>query len=364
MHHGDNRYMTHRKLTIWFVCVLAGFVLLHFAVWKLFTEDILSNRYEGGDLVRVGYISGSKIMEKTHVDLPKKHIEMSDYRGQKIDVLTIGDSFSAGGGFRRNSYYQDYIATRNNFTVLNAGPYPTDDLFAFFQPLSTLSVLYNSGYLDVIKPRYILIESVARYSVHRFAKPLNFSRQDSLEKVMSFYNKKYDSHKAPDVFFFNNGNLKFVLNRILYRFSDSAFSNMIHVKKLNQPLFSVENSDSILFLHEDIKYIKEVNLQSVAQLNDNFNRIAELLERKGIKLIFMPIVDKYDLYSNYMVDNSYPSNTFFETLRKLPRNYTLIDTKEILSNCLKRGEKDLYYPDDSHWNWKASKSIFETVEFD
>ena len=357
------KYMTYKKHTRWFVCLLAGFVLLHLAIWKIFTENILSNRHEGGDLVRVGYISGSKVMEKTRVDLPKKHMVMSDYRGQKIDVLTIGDSFSGGGGFRRNPYYQDYMATKNNFTVLNAGPYPTNDFVAFFQPLSTLSILYNSGYLDIIKPRYVLIESVARYSICRFAKPFNFSKGDSLENVVTFYAKKNSPHKAPDVCFFNNGNLKFLLNKILYRFSDSAFSKIIHVKKLRLPLFSVDNSDSLLFLQEDIKYLKEVNPQSVARLNENFNRIAELLERKGIKLLFMPIVDKYDLYSDYMVNNPYPQNMFFDILRELPRKYTLIDTKEILSSCLKKGEKDIYFSDDSHWNWKASEHIFEVVKF-
>jgi len=356
--------MTHRKLTIWLIAVLTGFVLMHYAIWILFTEDILSNRHEGGDLARVGYITGSKKFENTFVDLPKRHIDMSQYRGQKIDVMTIGDSFSAGGGFRRNSFYQDYIATINNFTVLNVGPYPTDDKFAFFQPLSTLAILCNSGYLDVIKPRYILVESVARYSIRRFAKTFDFARRDSLENVIAFYNGYHLPHyKAPDVFFFNNGNHKFVLNNILYRFSDHAFSNVIHIKKLNQPLFSVENSDSLIFLHEDLKYMKEVNRQSIMQLNDNLNTMAAILEKKGIKLLFMPIVDKYDLYSDFIVDNPYPKNSYFDELRKLPRKYTLIDTKKILSGRLKQGEKDIFFPDDSHWSWKASKYIFETVTF-
>lgn len=356
--------MTHRKYTMLFIALWTSLLLTNFIIWKTCTERLLSNRYEGGDMTRVGYIIGSKLIRKTFIDLPKRHIEITNFRGQKIDVLTIGDSFSAGGGFGRNSYYQDYIASKNGLTVLNAGPYPTDDLFGYFQPLSTLSVLYNSGYLDIIKPRYVLIESISRYAIKRFAKPFDFSRTDSLENVRAHYGKTSESKKAPSVFFFNNGNFKFIKNSILYRFSDTAFTNIVHVKELKAPLFSVNNSTSLLFFHEDLMYMQEVNKESIKLLNDNFNRAADLLEKKGIRLIFMPIVDKYDLYSDYIINNPYPKNIFFEELRKLPKKYKFIDTKELLSESLKNGEKDVYFPDDSHWNWKASKLIFESVEFD
>ncbi|NVN89343.1 MAG: hypothetical protein HXX11_01955 [Desulfuromonadales bacterium] len=356
--------MTYRKQTICFAAILAGFLLANFVIWKIYTEELLSNRHDGGDMTRLGYVTGSKVLRNTYVDLPKQHIEMSDFHGQKIDVLTIGDSFSAGQGFGKNPYYQDFIASSNNFTVLNADPYLTDDLYMCFQPLSTLAVLYNSGFLDIIKPRYVLIESVARYSVQRFAQAFNFSRTEPLEKVKEYYRHKKKLNEAPSVFFVNNGNFKFILNRLLYRYSDSAFADTIHVRKLRQPFFSVKNADSLLFLHEDLKYMREVTPQSIELLNDNFNRIADLLKKKGIQLLYMPIVDKYDLYSDYIVNNPYPKSFFFEELRKQHRRYILIDTKDILSNYLKKKEKDLYFPDDSHWSWKASKYIFETVKFD
>lgn len=360
---GQRICMSHRKYTHRFIAIWVGIILINLAIWKIYTEKLLSSRYEGGDMTRVGYIQGSKIIRNTVVDLPHRHLEMSDYQGQKIDVLTIGDSFSAGGGFGRNSFYQDYLATSKNFTVLNAAPYPTDDLYMFFQPLSTLAILYNSGYLDIIRPRYVLIESITRYAMQRFAKPFDFSRTEPLDKVKAYYRQVQKPNDAPSIFFFNNGNFKFLLYKILYRFSDSAFVNTIHIRKLTQPFFSVDNSDSLLFLHEDIRYMKEMTPQSIELLNENFNRVADLLDKKGIKLVYMPIVDKYDLYSDYIINNPYPKNIFFESLRKLPRRYSLIDTKDILSNSLKKGEKDIFYPDDSHWNWKAAEIIFNTVEF-
>jgi hypothetical protein len=77
----------------------------------------------------------------------------------------------------------------------------------------------------------------------------------------------------------------------------------------------------------------------------------------------MPIVDKYNLYSDYIVGNSYPRSVFFEKLRKQSRRYELIDTKAILEPDVRAGERDIYYSDDTHWGWKASDSIFRTVRF-
>jgi hypothetical protein len=51
-------------------------------------------------------------------------------------------------------------------------------------------------------------------------------------------------------------------------------------------------------------------------------------------------------------------------MRKLPKRYRYIDTKAILLPELERGEKDIYFMDDSHWSPKAAKKIFETERFD
>ena len=63
----------------------------------------------------------------------------------------------------------------------------------------------------------------------------------------------------------------------------------------------------------------------------------------------MPCVDKYNLYSDYVVNNPYPRSIFFEKLRMLPKKYFFIDTKAILAAKLCKGEKDVFYADETHW---------------
>jgi hypothetical protein len=132
---------------------------------------------------------------------------------------------------------------------------------------------------------------------------------------------------------------------------------------LRESLFSVKNDRKLLFYDHDIAKIANSNDRTISSLNGNLNTLAEILKSKNMQLYFMPVVDKYDLYADYIVDNRYPKSIFFEKLRTLPKKYTLIDTKKILAQEVSKGEKDIFYADDTHWSWKASKKIFEEVRF-
>ncbi|HLO24485.1 MAG TPA: hypothetical protein VK187_00105 [Geobacteraceae bacterium] len=80
-------------------------------------------------------------------------MEQEDYKGERIDLITIGDSFTNGGGGGKNRYYQDYIASINGIGVMNIEPFQDMDL------IMLTSVYVNNGYLDTIRPRYLLLSS-------------------------------------------------------------------------------------------------------------------------------------------------------------------------------------------------------------
>ncbi len=135
------------------------------------------------------------------------------------------------------------------------------------------------------------------------------------------------------------------------------------MRELTREMFTVSNGTRLLFLRDDVKRGTHTNIETIMLMNRNLNTLAEKLATRGIKLFFMPCVDKYTLYSGYLKDNPYPKSIFFEELRKLPKCYRLIDTKAILAEELEKGEKDIYYADDTHWSWKASEKIFSGVRF-
>jgi len=349
--------MRYKRFVSLFVGIMVFFVALNYVVWKVWTEDLLTDKnYIAGDLTRMGYIFGYKMYRKNYCDLPFRHIEADNYAGQKIDVLTIGDSFSNGGGGGRNRFYQDYIASINRFTVLNIHPYKNID------SLTTVSALCNNGIIDRLKPRFILIESSQKFCIDDFAKPIDFELTIPSENREPF-SRTTDVSALPSLAFINNGNFKFLLYNLLYPISDHAFFGKVCIRELTTNMFSVKNGTRLLFLRNEVKRATRATPELVFLLNRNLNILADKLSDKGINLYFMPCVDKYTLYSDYLSQNTYPKSTFFEELRKLPKKYNLIDTKEILSEELKKGAQDIFYADDTHWSWKASAAIFRKQLF-
>lgn len=350
--------MRYQQQVRYFLIALAAFVALNVLIWKLCTERLLTDHWgAGGDLARTGYLTGAKYPRQVTTDLPEHHLEFSDYNGQPIDVLTVGDSFSNGQGGGKNRYYQDYIASLQHLSVLNLGMFSQND-----GPVTTLIALLNSSYLDRIKPRIVLLQSVERFAMERLGHELRFDGSWTARDITRFYaTHRESSDYLPPVSFINTANMKYLYYNLLYRFTDSPTRKVI-ARKLAKPFFSVPLASTLLFWHDDVRNIPRQTPDALARTNANLNRLADLLAQRGITLYFMPVVDKYDLYCDYIIDNPYPRSHFFEELRRFPKRYVLIDTKAILGEAVQRGEKDIYYADDTHWSWKASEMIFTRVQ--
>lgn len=350
--------ITARRWTLVFTTLLVLFVAVNGLVWTLYTADILGfGEYWSGGIDRLGYVAGSKHYRKREFTLPIRVIENADYRGQPVDLITIGDSFSnlAGGG--RDPLYQDWIASVHGITVLNVQPLDRKSSF------ETLILLYNSGYIEKIRPSAILLETVERSAVRDHAREFDFTASMPSQAIEDIYRTKRHTFKLPDMGFVTMGNFKFLLYTYLRRYSDNAFFTNVYTRKLDAPFFSVKNERLLLFWGDDVDFMGAATDANIRRANDNMNRLADLVAGKGIRFYFMPAADKYNIYRAHIVDNPYPKSAFFETMRKLPKRYTFIDTEAILSAEVARGEKDVYYADDSHWSWKGARKIAESVSF-
>jgi hypothetical protein len=354
----------NRRFFITLATCGAVFVLVNLLIWKQWTEVLLSPRYEGGDLSRLGLISGVKKIRKTYDDLPVRHVEMKAYRGEKVDMITIGDSFSVGGGEGRNKYYQDYIATNNDMSVLNIPTYKFKFMVFNAMPVSTLAALFNAGWLDRIRPRYVLIETAERYAIPRLVTHFDLNVQVKQEELERYFSSvSLGGSLNQDISFINEGNFKFLYYSLMYKFSEHAFRRLVVKTQLKKPMFSGKQGDLLLFHGDDIQQSSLATRQNIQIANDNLNALARLLRTKGITLVFMPVVDKLNLYRSFVKNDAYPRSIFFEELRKLPKEYLFIDTKAILTTAIEEGELDLFHQDDTHWTWKASQRIFSSVRF-
>ncbi len=356
-------------------------IMYYFYVSKVFPKD----NSVVGDLARMTYSVDLIDKRSTDIDLQKKHIKYNEYLGNNVDFITIGDSFSEGASSGKNPYYQDYIASIYNVSVLNIKLFENNKNY-----IETIYSLLNSGQLEKLGVKYILIESVQRRSLERFAindmninisnidnfknQILNNQKNDNLIQSHSneqfeinwidVFNSIFSKSNNNDVSVINNLNLNaFIYNAKFKIKGHGKMAPHVYRELLNKDFFSTEVSRDLLFYDEDLKYLKYESEENIKLLNNNFNLLAKALGEKNIKLIFMPAVDKYNLYSPYIISNTYQKSIFFEYLDSLPKDYIFINTKKILSEQLEKGEKDIFYADDTHWSHKASEVIIKDESF-
>lgn len=356
--------LSFRRYIAFFAIFVGAFIFYHAVIWTFFTSKLLDIEppHHIGDLSRIGYQVSSIHPRVTAVTLPKKHIEFSAWKGEPIDIITIGDSFSNGGAGGTNSYYQDYIATRYGYRVMNINP----SLFGE-NSIEAISALQQSGLIDEIKPKAILIESVGRYVISRFAKPMNWEQNITREAIYKDLNAGQwgdgKPHKEKQ-YFITTANYKLPLYNFYYLFSPNALNySDVYKLPLSKPFFNVKHSSTLLAYQDDIGSIAGVTPDKVATVNDNFNHLSDLLKEKNIHLFFMISVDKYDLYHDYILNNPYDANPLFDLLRPSKKRYTFIDTKAILSAEIQKGQKDIFFADDTHWSNLASESVVRQTHF-
>jgi hypothetical protein len=209
---------------------------------------------------------------------------------------------------------------------------------------------------------------------------MNWDKTDSLNNIMKTYQiqdiantndvevKSVNSHDRDEkinetkVGFINNGNFKFIINKIIYLFTDTSPLTNVVIMDLNQSLFSTKYDKKLLNFKRDVQMKEEQEEENIAKINHNFDELSLLLSKRGITLIFMPIASKYTIYEPYIVNNTFPKDTFFQKYEALPKKHYFINTQKILSNAMPI--KDLYYGDDTHWSYKASDLVISSKIFD
>lgn len=306
----------------------------------------------------MSYQVDSLYPRKLTYTLPKRLLNTHPYHNEPIDVLTIGDSFSNAVTGGKNPYYQDYLATKYNLKILNIMNI-TNNQHKLFE---TIISLYNNGWLQTHRPKLIIIESAERGVYERFAHDFDWKQKRYNITSLIIPAKTKDSY-IPHLKPINTANYKFLYYTLKYNFKNRAQKDVVKLA-LNRSLFSPSAfNDKLLFHYSDVLYIK--NDKNLAKkINANFNLLADKLASLDIKLLFLVAPDKYDIYYPYIKNNPYQENRFFQLIRPMPKKYLFLDTKRILRNELKKGVKDLYYSDDTHWSYKASDAVTDDEIFE
>ncbi len=234
--------------------------------------------------------------------------------------------------------------------------------------------LVKSGFLKEKGVKHFVIETVQRLAVKRFHKKIAIKKDHDISYILKYpkilkakkqkLKAKKTETKPKMLSFFSNRNYDAFKYNISYNFDDNAYKSGCYKVNLNKDLFSSSHPRKLLFFVVDIVNVKLEKKKSIARVNSNLNYLSRILKKQGIKLYFMPIVDKYTLYEKYIPNNNYPTGILFEEMDSSTKDYTFINTKKILRHELDKGVKDLYHQGDTHWNPEGPEAVFKNLIFE
>lgn len=250
------------------------------------------------------------------------------------DVLTIGDSFSQQGIIG----YQNYLC-RNGFTVANCDWH----IYSGLSPLQYAYNLMNSNCIDSTNVKILVVEKVERefeLAVNNFS---------IVENINNHVKQKQASGRSK-----NEWSLARARDFIMYR---TGIKTPVYRANLDSDFFNSDDSRKLYFISADLYHNKMDDdvKEKIIYVTDNLRKMAA---QKGIRLVLLVAVDKYDLYQNHIVSNKYPKKTIMEDLKLIYGNSSdVLLTKEYLLPLIEKGEKDIFLYNDTHWSHKASMQI-------
>ena len=346
--------MTSKKYILCVASVLYAFMIINLILW----HGVVGHVFMLGEFSRIGStVFPEPLTEYIHYS--QHHAEFANYAAsglkESFDVLTIGDSFTNG---KDGGSYPDCLVNNYGLKVLNVR-------LTNYDPVQTLYILNESGWLDEISPSVVILESVERSAQKRLGGkiviPLKMGADDVkhlLRIPLSDENLSYGLMPAVMI----QANMKYLTNKLHHLRNPEELSPEACITKLERNFFTNTGyENTLLFLAEDLEYLTEPLNAEI--MNQNLNNAANLLKAKGIKLLFFAGVDKYDLYYPYIIDKKgRPENPFFHKIRELQgKDYVFVDSMKLLREALERGEQDVYWLNDTHWSHKGIKLVCDEL---
>ena len=310
--------------------VLPVFLLL-FGLTTYVTLNVLPKTT--GDLGHLALIPFG--CNEDDADEMKELLYMNIYQSDSLrnvhaDVLTVGDSFSRMGRLG----YQNYLAAQG-VSVVNCAR----ELYE--NPMQYAYNILDRGLVDSTNIGVLVIQVGERDLVSR-AEEFNVDKVDMNE--LDPEPSSNSGRENP-----NAWSLLRARDFLTYRLHWSP----VYKVTLDKDYFNSKEPRSLYFYCADITNGVSIGDASKQKVQEVFQILTRKAEKRGISLLLMIPVDKYDMYQDHIVDNPYPRKTR-ELFGDTPN---VLLCKDLLTPLIEKGEKDVFSFDDSHWSIKASEIV-------
>jgi hypothetical protein len=341
-----------RRLSVAFLALLPLFALFHAVMWFGYTRTLF--RPETGDLKRIGYLVGLEDC-KARLVAAEPQTGYTLLSGAKlaqtddVPLLIFGDSFAPSVAKAVSLRTHEPVALAAvNWEQGNG--------------LAQIEAWLRDDWFRQHHVHAIVVERVEYAWLDTFADPgdaaLNVPWAQELAGAAPAPYKK-----AAPWTFANNGNFKVVLCNFAYLFSPSAFKMtdtcVVHLK---EKLFDCTYGDTLLFYRGDQRgALTAANHDRLDAALAHLRELADECRGQGIDFhLVVPPVKSY-LYYPWVDHPFYPDSLLLETLQEQATPFGYVDLKQRFRAELRAGHRDLYYPDDEHWNFPAAEIAAEAL---
>ncbi|GHT48555.1 hypothetical protein AGMMS49982_00030 [Bacteroidia bacterium] len=301
-----------------------------------------------GDLGRMGEIPFDRDYGRTLINNYLSNNYTVNYTNDKnyrnYTIFSFGDSFSDA----EIAGYQNYIGHILGDSVLNVRKSGVD--------AARLAVgLLNAGFFDAKKTKFVVIQRVERHLIDALLH-LDFDKISSKGEVTE---NSFAKRPIADG------------DTIGYRaFNFGRISNWVKLKigwtkvkeaQLGINAFSQKERGNKLYFYQDDLNFARYQPHEIEQAKANLIRLHEKFAEKGVCLIYVVAADKYDVYSEFIVNNPYPENHTLDYFSDLSQENWFLNTKDLLQPKVREGCLDVYKINDTHWSYIGHRLVAEEI---
>lgn len=254
-------------------------------------------------------------------------------------ILTIGDSYSQQDSLGYQQFLGDIIDKYiYNISVENTRTN---------HPEKSFVRLVNNGLID--SSQIVIVESVERGFIGRLNQ---LDLHDTTRvKLHVSTNEKYFPRRVDYV--------EEAMQKLRLLF---GYKRPIANYNLTKPLFSHPKFANNIFIYHS-PYIGDSELlfsndsAEIKQAYENLEKLYNFAVEHKIKMIYLIVPDKYDVYFPYILDA--PRSNI--TLDMCPNRDYIINPRDELRRAISEGQKDVWYLNDTHYSPVAAKIVARKI---
>lgn len=351
--------------------VLALLLLTLVPMSILFAVGVYLEPLDGG-LTRIGYYSerefgwhgAQETFPHTRLAFPASQADTGHY-DHYYDIVVLGDSFSY---IRPESQWQNYLTAASGESIATL----------YIGKIRLAQILSSRVFLER-PPKVLVVESVERLlpahlteEVPSCSGPLPSLPDNRSEDGPAFQRRGENEsgyagatayvERATSIFDVKLAYVRdFLWHNLLRRLTGVEHTSTVKLELCASPPFSSMNRTAMLVYSDDFKKIEWWRKAGESEMSCRIDAMRRQVEANGYtRFVLMVPPDKLTTLAEYLCDGAWKGVSQLSRLSEIrPESIPRLD--QALASAVRKGEMDIYLPNDTHWGSNGQRIAAETL---